>query len=183
MDKAQQSVNAFVLVDPTTAEARGGMRAYQGMKQACYGVVVSVPDEYSVVKPGDEVWYHPDVAIQAGNYVAIEEEDVISKMVDNYPKVAAESVAENPTRAAIFGEVDEERRYQGELWGDDADDSNTEANWKNYIDQYNHAHGRGAKYRRDFRKRMVKVAALAVAAIEAHDRTTVDLGAGESLAA
>jgi hypothetical protein len=182
MNKAQQSLNSFVLVEPKSDEMHGGVRVFQGMKQACYGVAVSVPDEYSVIKPGDEVWYHPDDVIQAGEYVAVREGSLISKMVDDFPE-AAVAVTENPTRAAIFAELDEEREYQDDLWGKDNDDSNTEANWKNYIDQYNHAHGRGQKYKKDFRKRMVKVAALAVAAIETYDRTTVDLGPGESLAA
>jgi hypothetical protein len=62
-----------------------------------------------------------------------------------------------------------ERRYQDEKWGgSEHDDTETEENWQRYITEYANAQGRSSSY--DFRKRMVKVAALAMAAIESVDR-------------
>lgn len=82
----------------------------------------------------------------------------ISALVDN----------EARKRQAIE-DIKEERRYQDKKWGgSDHDDTETEDSWQKYITEYANAQGRSQSY--DFRKRMVKVAALALAAIESHDR-------------
>jgi hypothetical protein len=68
-----------------------------------------------------------------------------------------------------FAAVLNERRYQDEKWGGpEHDDTETEENWQKYITEYANAQGRSESY--DFRKRMVKIAALALAAIESVDR-------------
>lgn len=65
----------------------------------------------------------------------------------------------------IYAEITGERQYQDKKWGGaDHDDKQSQTEWMNDIAGYlNHT-----TY--DFRTRMVKVAALAVAAIQAHDR-------------
>lgn len=69
----------------------------------------------------------------------------------------------------ILSEILKERAYQDAKWGGSShDDTETEENWQKYITEYANAQGSSSDY--DFRKRMVKVAALAVAAIEAYDR-------------
>ena len=74
-------------------------------------------------------------------------------------------------RAKALSDVNDERNYQVGKWAGQYDDANwSEDEWHGFITEY--AFGlpasRSADY--DFRKRMVKVAALAVAAIEACDR-------------
>jgi hypothetical protein len=68
----------------------------------------------------------------------------------------------------IFNEVVAERARQDARWGGpEHDDGHSEGDWADFIREY--AWGdRGA----DFRERMLKIAALAVAAIESHDRLT-----------
>jgi hypothetical protein len=68
----------------------------------------------------------------------------------------------------ILDEVAAERCYQDAKWGGSIHDvTESEVNWIGYITEYAKGAGRSASY--DFRKRMIKVAALAVAAVEAHD--------------
>lgn len=73
----------------------------------------------------------------------------------------------------VFEEIQAERTYQTLKWGTAMDDRNTPYNWAAYIGQYSTRNLVGdpaavgaAKFRAD----MVKVAAMAVAAIEAIDR-------------
>ena len=74
-------------------------------------------------------------------------------------------------RDGIYAAIDYERDYQDERWGDEFDDKNTANDWCTYICRYatNAADFNGTTVR--FREQMTKVAALAVAAIEATDRT------------
>lgn len=73
------------------------------------------------------------------------------------------------TRTKVLHEVAAERKYQDKKWGGPThDDTESEANWIAYINKY--AIGGFDDKDRPFRERMVKVAALAVAAIESHDR-------------
>ena len=84
----------------------------------------------------------------------------------------------NPTiRDPIFEEIDKERRYQQERWGNEADDKkNSPWHFTSYIIQYagKWMAGTWAPLKTDvvtnFRTMMVKVAAIAVAAIESVDR-------------
>jgi len=74
-----------------------------------------------------------------------------------------------------YDEIKAERTHQEQKWGTAFDDRNTPYNWAAYIGQYSTRHliGDPAVVQvSDFRADMVKVAALAVAAIEAIDRAT-----------
>lgn len=73
-------------------------------------------------------------------------------------------------RQDIFNEIQKERAYQTVKWGT-SDPQNTEYNWAAYIGAYTNRSLIGfplstAERREDFKKDMIKVAALAVAAIE-----------------
>lgn len=69
----------------------------------------------------------------------------------------------------VLDDIRAERAYQDKTWGGSGfDDTQSEADWEKYIKEYSQGEGRAAG--RDFRTRMVKTAALAVAAIQAHDR-------------
>lgn len=83
----------------------------------------------------------------------------------------------------ILQEIKTEREYQDTKWGHDTDDEqNTPWMWASYIGQYATKWMRGtfAPLGRDvtdtFRECMVKVAALAVAAIESIDRQREEQG-------
>lgn len=113
-------------------------------------ILASAPDD---AKSLDIIW---DAAIDVSviDDVAI---DIVGDVMNEEGKVKA------------FASIINERRYQDEKWGGpEHDDGETELNWQRYITEYANAQGRSASY--DFRKRMVKVAALAMAAIEAVDR-------------
>lgn len=70
----------------------------------------------------------------------------------------------------IWAEIQEERERQSKNWGGaQHDDQHTPNDWIAFIAY--HA-GRGS-YRANFRTQMVKVAALAVAAIESWDRRSI----------
>lgn len=73
----------------------------------------------------------------------------------------------------IINEIETERKYQIAKWGNDMDDRNTPFNWASYITNYATRDLIGDPANTDeakFRISMVKVATLAVAAIEAIDR-------------
>lgn len=81
------------------------------------------------------------------------------------------------SRLHIYTEIDDERVYQIDKWGSESDDTRNEPNdWLAYINKYstNWLDGQFVPYHPDvtddFRKCMVKVAAIAVAAIESVDR-------------
>ena len=80
-------------------------------------------------------------------------------------------------RQAIYAEIEKERGYQQKRWGNTADDTlNTPWMWASYIANYatKWMVGTYAPLKRpvtdDFRVKMVKTAAIAVAAIESIDR-------------
>lgn len=76
----------------------------------------------------------------------------------------------------ILSEIESERTYQIEKWGNDTDDSlNTPWMWVAYISHYATKWMRGAfklgsNDVDDFRAKMIKTAAIAVAAVESIDR-------------
>lgn len=79
--------------------------------------------------------------------------------------------------ADVYEEIKAERAYQIERWGNDKDDElNRPNDWVAYIAHHSSRWFPGgfAPYSPEvldeFRKQMVKVATLAVAAIESHDR-------------
>ena len=73
------------------------------------------------------------------------------------------------TRKEIFKAIDDEREYQTEKYGVEFDSENSPNDWISYITAYA---GRGYSWNRskdkgaEFKSAMVKVAALAVAALE-----------------
>lgn len=73
------------------------------------------------------------------------------------------------SQETILNEIRQERKYQDQKWsGSSFDDTHSEADWLQWLNEY--ANGTGRAAGRAFRERMVKTAALAVAAIEAMDR-------------
>lgn len=78
------------------------------------------------------------------------------------------------TTQTVLQEVAAERDYQNNKWGTSFDDKNTAYNWFGYIAAYGSRNLTGTpedKFNEAFRTDMLKVAALAVAAVEAFDRT------------
>lgn len=74
-------------------------------------------------------------------------------------------------RDLIFGEISAERRRQDEEWGGSAhDDSHELFEWGEFIRKQNNAAIGNFSKPQEFEARMVKVAALAVAAIESSRR-------------
>lgn len=78
---------------------------------------------------------------------------------------------------SVIDEITAERERQREQWGDAFDDDNAPHDWAAFIMHYT-AIGitarLGAARGRPFREAMLKVATLAIAAIEAHDRRASD---------
>ena len=75
---------------------------------------------------------------------------------------------------SVYTEIQNEREYQNKRFGTTFDDKNNPYNWAAYIGQYATRNLIGdptAVVKADFRTSMVKVAALAVAAVEALDRS------------
>lgn len=75
------------------------------------------------------------------------------------------------TRPQIFADIEKERAYQDEKWGTQFDDRNTINDWAAYITLY--LGERATKMGRtpaEQREGLVKVATLAIAAIETFDR-------------
>lgn len=80
-------------------------------------------------------------------------------------------MANNPTRAKILQEIDDEREYQQTRWGDDFDSKNTPNDWLAYAGGYL---GRALTLPWNpeaFRTGMIKVASICVAAVEWCDKT------------
>jgi hypothetical protein len=72
----------------------------------------------------------------------------------------------------VLSEIADERRRQDELWGGSYhDDEHGEYEWIDIIDHYvDQARFATRSPAKDYRTELVKVAALAVAAIESYDR-------------
>ncbi len=75
-------------------------------------------------------------------------------------------------REQIFEEINKEREYQDQKWGSEFDDRNTVNDWATYISIYaGHAADMGNIHDiEQQRLHMLKVASLAVAALETFDR-------------
>lgn len=78
-------------------------------------------------------------------------------------------------RTAIFDEIDTECKRQNGLFGPEFDDKNTPCNWATLIAGQACA-AAGSIAENLYRERMLKTAAIAIAALEAYDRAqgTVD---------
>jgi len=86
-------------------------------------------------------------------------------------------------RNRILNEIDTERKYQINKWGNEVDDTeNTPNDFISYISHFSTRwfNGGFAPYHTDtvdeFRKSMIKTAALAVAAVESIDRQREEAG-------
>jgi hypothetical protein len=69
----------------------------------------------------------------------------------------------------ILDDIKEERKYQDIKWGLEFDKKNTANDWATYINTYASNASVMPTGSEEYRKLMIKVAALAVAAIELHD--------------
>jgi len=72
-------------------------------------------------------------------------------------------------RKKIFEEIDAERHYQDAKWGIEFDKKNTLNDWWAYINYYFSRSAEMGNTKRQQRRDLVKVAALAVAALERFD--------------
>lgn len=70
----------------------------------------------------------------------------------------------------VLREIAEERKYQDEKWGTTFDDKNTVNDWGTYINIYLAKATTMGATEEEKRKQLLKVAALAVAALETFDR-------------
>lgn len=70
----------------------------------------------------------------------------------------------------VYEEIKAERSYQDSRWGTAFDDKNTANDWVAYISMYAAKASPEKWDAAEFRKGMIKVATLAVAAIETFDR-------------
>lgn len=72
-------------------------------------------------------------------------------------------------RRKIFDQIELERKYQDKKWGDEFDRKNTVNDWATYINIYLSRATTMGVSKEEQRKAMVKVATLAVAALERFD--------------
>lgn len=166
--------NFTVLPDKVVLKALHGTR----------GIVVDIGEnvDCDILVEGDIVVFDPDmvmwldyeyIAVDIKSVFAIDEKATLEYEPDweeekrSYP---SEDGEEPQARDIIFVEIDEERLYQDRVYGGaDFDDSLEEKHWLKFISEYANGVGRAEDY--DFRTRMVKTAALCVAAVESFDRT------------
>lgn len=86
------------------------------------------------------------------------------------------------SRQQIYDLIEQERSYQDRKWGHETDDTkNTPWMWVAYLARYatNWMHGQfdiSKNDADDFRKNMIKVAAIAIAAVESLDRQRATSG-------
>lgn len=87
------------------------------------------------------------------------------------PVAGLQFLTKEVLRVKVFEEIAEERQYQDACWGGKSEDvKHSETTWLHFINEY--ANGTGRAEGRDFRERMIKAAALCVAAVEALDYKT-----------
>jgi len=86
-------------------------------------------------------------------------------LLSNYNRLVEEISVLRVTQM-IFDEILNERRAQDVKWGGSQhDDTHSQEDWRDYIKEHTHKSVAG-----NFRKQMIRVAALAIAAIQSHDR-------------
>ena len=73
-------------------------------------------------------------------------------------------------RDKIFKEIDKEREYQDNKWGDEFDSKNTLNDWVTYINIYLSNAAKMGISKEEQRKQFLKVATLGIAALEIFDR-------------
>jgi hypothetical protein len=69
-------------------------------------------------------------------------------------------------KKTLVAEIEAERAKQDKKWGPAHDDSHVQSDWIEIIRMHNESYFDGGHYRRH----LIKIAALAIAAIESHDR-------------
>lgn len=180
MSKTFTAVGNHILVRVIQdTESEGGILIPDDVssRQLTRGVVLDVGDGVEeeirdLLDIEDEVRFSY-VAFEMGDgVVAVPGEAVVSIVAgpasddDEYIGIQTTDV-----RAAIFDEIEEERQYQDQKWGGAKHDDNEETIDKffGYIKEYADGTSERAA-RHGERARLVKVAALAVAAIESYDR-------------
>lgn len=138
------------------------------------GEVVAFGSEVKLdIAIGDRVYFDPTNARVVGEFLVVDEYavDVAIQLNDECEAGCGcgdEDEAELRT-IDIYQEIVLERQYQDDLWGTKNDDKNNEEDWVSYITEY--ASGLSERTKnKGFRERLIKVAALAVAALEAIDR-------------
>ena|SRR5882724_12439815 len=89
---------------------------------------------------------------------------------ESYEKWAAK---QNTVLRSIFEEIRAEREVQDAKWGGPThDDKHTQLEWWTFIKHHSRRSIRGKKTD-SYRKQMIRVAALAIAAIQAFDRRKI----------
>lgn len=150
-----ESMSHRLLVRPIeTKRTKGGIELPDNVyEKVVRAEVVDVGIGVDGIWAGDAVHFEKRDAIPIGDLISIPEDAVLVR-----------EELRPDSRYKLYDEIDRERAYQDEKFGPAFDNNNTKENWRDYIVKYaNHP-----TY--DFRKRMLKVAALAVAAIEAYER-------------
>lgn len=142
-------------------------------------LVLAVGDEVEHdVEVGDKVAVDPDSVYYIADFAAVADEDILAIIKLTEPECDCDECPGDASddRCAILDEIDKEIAYQDEVWAGHNDDDKTEDDWVRHITEYASNTGE-AKERelpdgsnRDFRTRMLKVAALAIRAIESVDR-------------
>ena len=89
----------------------------------------------------------------------------MKKVIENIKKLSTIR-----KRSNVYVEIHNERDYQDGKWGIENDNQNTPNDWIAYITAWAGKAYSFPSNPENFRKNMVKVAAIAVAAIEAYDR-------------
>ncbi len=150
MSKSFYPASNFILVKPIGS---GGTYSDHCGLPTQKGVRVHGGREIEVV------YYDPRQTFAVEDLVAVPNDSI--RAVEDDPLAAA--------RRYLFDEIEEEREYQDKKWGGAAqDDTQSFDDFTKYIGEYSRGEGRALTY--DFRTRMLKTAALAVAAIESYDR-------------
>lgn len=85
-------------------------------------------------------------------------------------KTVRQEIITTAARAEIFEEIETERLHQDTLFGPDFDDQNTANDWAVYLLRYTANTCEFNVGIENWRRQMIKVAAIAVAALEAAER-------------
>lgn len=91
-------------------------------------------------------------------------------------------MTDNDIRKKVLTEIKVERQYQVSRWGNEADDTlNDPHKWQTWITHYSTKWTAGQfnitpEMGEDFRESMIKVAAIATAAVESYDRQLQENG-------
>ncbi len=153
----------YLIIKPVAMEA-GSKPLLATTPMLSRGEVVSVGEDVSItVDVGNIVLFDAFHSSDTGDgHLAVSHRDIVACSEGRREALAL-------AREGVYDDIDMERLYQDQQYGGAlCDDRVSELDWVKFIGEY--AGGTGRALGRDFRERMVKAAALAVAAVEAHDR-------------